>query len=274
MKMKKTALSVAMYMAYGLSASGTVSAQGINVFDYIGTGALATAPGGAKGSCDMPTGSWYSIIGGDLTCGGTGGSTYADYRSFRSAGSTAIPGPNGQLNMNIINTITQSNDIVGHNTGNMIDRDSYVEAGWNYEPTIFSDEGWAAHFTTSPLTVVEADAMIAKVNMSGWRLAWHGEAINLGSGFAYAFSNDGIWGNGNDILDYFVPNASSGLASYAGLAVTCCGDNSVGNYYLHLEGSFIPSVVPVPAAIWLMGSGMFGLLGFARRTRGRQSGRL
>lgn len=273
MKMKKTVLSVAIYMTYSLSTSGTVSAQGINVFDYIGTGELAPSAG-AKGSCYRPTGSWYAIVGGDLTCGGTGGSTYADYRSFRSAGSTAIPGPDGQLNMNIVNTITQSNDIVGHNTGNMIDRDSYVGAGWDYSTNSATDEGWAAHFTTSPLTVVEADSMTARVDMSGWRLAWHGEAINLGSGFAYAFSVDGIWGNGNDTLEYFVSNSSSGLAGYAGLAITCCADNSIGDYYLHLEGSFTPSVVPVPAAIWLMGSGMFGLLGFARRIRERQDGRL
>ncbi len=42
---------------------------------------------------------------------------------------------------------------------------------------------------------------------------------------------------------------------------TCCG----GLYYqLHIEG-MVTSAVPVPAAMWLFGSGLLGLLGAARR---------
>jgi len=36
-------------------------------------------------------------------------------------------------------------------------------------------------------------------------------------------------------------------------------------YKLHLEGTI--SAVPVPAAVWLFGSGLIGLTGMARRKR-------
>jgi hypothetical protein len=37
-------------------------------------------------------------------------------------------------------------------------------------------------------------------------------------------------------------------------------------YALHLEGT-IGAAVPVPAAVWLFGSGLLGLVGIARRRR-------
>jgi hypothetical protein len=38
-------------------------------------------------------------------------------------------------------------------------------------------------------------------------------------------------------------------------------------YYLHIEGVVNQATVPVPAAVWLFGSGLLGLLGVARRKR-------
>lgn len=268
-KLKRTVLSVAICFASGFGVSGTAGAQAINVFDYIGSGALAPLPpfSSAKGSCAKPTGSWYSIIGGDLTCGGTGGSTHADYRSLRSVDSATIPGPNGQLDMNVVNTLTPSGGGSGHNTGNMIDRDSIAGGSW------------AAHFTTSTLPVLAVDSMKAKVDMSGWRLTWNGSTVNLGTGQdvtfgtsftgAYAFSNDGIWGNGNDTLEYYVSNSTSRIAGLTGFLEPCCTTSPVGGYHLHLEGSFNPVVVPIPSAAWLMGSGLLGLVGMAQRRRER-----
>ena len=37
------------------------------------------------------------------------------------------------------------------------------------------------------------------------------------------------------------------------------------NYFLHLEGVVNAAPVPAPAALWLFGSGLLGLIGVARR---------
>ena len=36
-------------------------------------------------------------------------------------------------------------------------------------------------------------------------------------------------------------------------------------YHVYLEGTMTTSLVPIPAAIWLFGSGLIGLIGLARR---------
>ena len=38
-------------------------------------------------------------------------------------------------------------------------------------------------------------------------------------------------------------------------------------YSLHMEGTINASAVPVPAAVWLFGSGLLGLVGVARRKK-------
>jgi len=42
-------------------------------------------------------------------------------------------------------------------------------------------------------------------------------------------------------------------------------DNSDRYAYLSMSGA--PSAVPVPAAVWLMGSGLLGLMGFSRKAK-------
>jgi hypothetical protein len=47
------------------------------------------------------------------------------------------------------------------------------------------------------------------------------------------------------------------------------GINLVGNnlFAWAVRSGDVPAVVPVPAAVWLFGSGLMGLLGLARRKR-------
>lgn len=93
-----------------------------------------------------------------------------------------------------------------------------------------------------------------EIDMTGWRMAWdNSPEINLGSGLLASISCGAC--NVGDLytLDYstFIPvNDSSGLGGLS--------------YELHLEGT-IASAVPVPAAVWLFGSGLIGLFGFSRR---------
>lgn len=113
------------------------------------------------------------------------------------------------------------------------------------------------------------------LGLGGWTMAWSSSsAIPLGSGAwtptncaadiagcgAHSFSNgtaqfiwDGVYGHAYT-LNYgaTVPAGDpSGLGGF--------------QYFLHLEGTV--QAVPVPAAAWLFGSGLFGLAGLLRRKR-------
>ena len=95
------------------------------------------------------------------------------------------------------------------------------------------------------------------INMTGWNVFWNGGNIDMGTGAdAVVACNDGnaCAAGSAYTLDY---NAVVPSGGFAGVA-----------YLLHLEGvvgTGAVSAVPVPAAVWLFGSGLLGLVGVARR---------
>ena len=113
---------------------------------------------------------------------------------------------------------------------------------------------------------------ITGLNMSGWKMAWNNRPnVDLGTGAwtplngaaagipisgytngSALFSWSGVYGTGYT-LDYAatVPNTDPGFADV--------------RYFLHLEGTV--NAVPVPAAAWLLGSGLVSLVGVARRRK-------
>jgi len=137
------------------------------------------------------------------------------------------------------------------------------------------DEPWGffgntgMDYTTSSVTVISSGSSTAVLNLSGWGVTWNGiPAIPMGSGawgtgfttsqgkMTCSGTNGATCGTGASyVLDYHgtVPN----------------GDPSgFGNvkYALHLVGT-VGTTVPVPAAAWLFGSGLVGLVGVARRKK-------
>ncbi|VAW61898.1 hypothetical protein MNBD_GAMMA11-765 [hydrothermal vent metagenome] len=117
------------------------------------------------------------------------------------------------------------------------------------------------HQSTSNTNIISASGDTATIDFSGWGVSWNGiPNINLGAGDSNGIATitcDTGSGCGNGagyVLDYFatVPTNSSSLKG--GI-----------KYRLHLEGTI--SAVPVPAAVWLFGSGLIGLTGIARRKR-------
>lgn len=118
------------------------------------------------------------------------------------------------------------------------------------------------HSTASPTNVLSASGNTASVDFSGWRWMFYGipGGINMGGG---------AWnGNPNGVaLITCGVNCGSGDTYTLNYSATVpAGDpSSLGGYQYRLTLQGTVSAVPVPAAIWLLGSGMLGLIGFARR---------
>ncbi len=142
------------------------------------------------------------------------------------------------------------------------------------------------HQTTSPINILTDDgAGNVTIDFSGWSINWKGISnIPLGGGIQdCGTASDGICIDpidGADISGVF--DNGTGVAT-----IVCALDCAAGDTYtldyaavlpqddpsffggvlynLHLEGTI--SSVPVPAAVWLFGSGLLGLAGVTRRRK-------
>jgi len=113
------------------------------------------------------------------------------------------------------------------------------------------------HQSLSPVNIISATGDTATIDFSGWGILWNDAPIDLSSGLSNGIATitcdagSGCANGAGYVLDYFA-NADFGASG-------------ISNYSLHLEGTI--SAVPVPAAVWLFGSGLVGLVGIARRRR-------
>jgi len=121
--------------------------------------------------------------------------------------------------------------------------------------------------TGSDFLTVAATGGTTGINLSGWTWNWGGfPAVNMGSG---------AWGTGfsNGVANFTwsgVYGAAYTLDYHATVPVGDPPPNYFGGvgYSLHLVGTVQAAApVPVPAAVWLFGSGLLGLLGIARRRK-------
>ncbi len=137
-------------------------------------------------------------------------------------------------------------------------------------PDLFLGNTGSWYFT-SPVTGNTTNGL----DMSGWNWSWNGNpSIPLGSlawqptncvdlgcaGYTFTggiglFQWDGVYGHA-----YTLDFTSTGVHGDP----TGFGDV---RFYTHLEGIVTAAPVPVPAAVWLFGSGLAGLLGLARRRK-------
>lgn len=241
MKIAMTKIAFALFMA--VAATGAQAAD--QTFSFTGGGAAV------NGGTAAPTGSWFSMLAGDLSGGGDFGDEPDGipdtniYTSMRGVSTT-----NGTLNFDITNTITLGTaptppaTTATHNSGNMIDRD------WNF----FGQ--WGAHYTQGPLEIVwDGVSTTATVDMAGWTVAWNAGSIDMGAGALAVLSMgaNNVWGGGDDTLDYSAVVPSGGFTGVA--------------YSLHLVGSANNiAAVPEASTYGMMLAGL-GLVGFAVRRR-------
>ena len=128
--------------------------------------------------------------------------------------------------------------------------------------------------------VAPTGSTTAGLNFGGWNVSWSAlSAIPMTTGAwqlqvgPYAPANCTALGctghtftNGNAQLVWNGTYGSTYQLNYS--ATVPIGDPSGfggTQYFLHLEG--VVNAVPVPAAVWLFGSGLLGLVGIARRKK-------
>ena len=138
-----------------------------------------------------------------------------------------------------------------------------VDEPWNF----FGNTGM--HYLNSAATVLSgAGTNSQTLDFSGWGVTWNGiPAITMASG-AHSGGTDGVATitcgdascsqSSTFALDYYATVPLGDPSGFGGVM-----------YALHLEGHVggTVSAVPVPAAVWLFGSGLLGLVGVARRKK-------
>lgn len=93
------------------------------------------------------------------------------------------------------------------------------------------------------------------LDLSAWTAGWNGNEFNQGGSTSGTMTISNLVDNGNGTFDF--------LAEWSSLIVGGPFNGNTG--YWDVQGT--ATVVPVPAAVWLMGSGLLGLVGVARRRK-------
>jgi hypothetical protein len=242
-KLVRTAIAVAMGTA-GMAAAPMASA-------VLTDGSILSFSAAASGTVQpvVGTGSWFSMKISTNTTAFTGISSNDGVILGTAQGATGshdgLPGctPNSKCNNSLP---------LAENPG--------IDNAWGF----FGNTGF--HQTTSAASVTAASGSTGNVDFSGWSVTWNGIANIPMSGGAFGSTSVYTSGIANVSCAVDCNNGDSYTLNYR--ATVPAGDPSgFGgvNYQVHLEGTI--AAVPVPAAVWLFGSGLVGLVGVARRKK-------
>lgn len=235
--MKKTTLAIGLGLALGISS----------------VGANAALVNGSILRIDTPTN------GGGLTQP-TNGSYFGMLTDFGLLYTRLVQGADGGI---VLGTSQDTNGNGGHTGVPNGTESGGIDRGWNF----FSNTG--VHFTSLPTNVLSASGNTASVDFSGWRVNWSTiSSINMGGGTQVY--NGTTYNNGTGIATITCAatcgNGDTYVLDYAAIVPQGDPSNFGGvSYTLRLTGTI--SAVPIPAAVWLLGSGLIGLVGVARRRK-------
>ena len=270
--MKKSTISSSIAIALGMSA--------FSVQAELTTSAVLEFEQGVKSQvCAIPDGSVppNCSYGAENTV--TTGSFFtmdADGSGAVEPGEITVIGPNDGVTIGVAQSASGSHPGAPNGTEN-----EGLDAAWLF----FTNTGM--HFTTTPITQTGGAGTDTKsLDFSGWRVTWSGiPEINMGGGIQdCGTTDDGICGTGANDIGGTIDNGSQ-LASITCSTASCSQsstfvldyaatvpqDDPSGfggvPYTLHMEGHIGTAAIPVPAAVWLFGSGLLGLVGVARRRK-------
>lgn len=206
------------------------------------------------------------LMNGDLLTITAGVSSSGHYGSWVSGGSYFACDCNG----NLVISIDEMFPIAPGSDGGIVvgttQMPGQIDDYWNF----FTIPG--RHYTTVPVTGGTTNG----VDLSGWTMDWNGGSIELPSD-AWTPTNCATWGiacsgyaDGVAVFSWSGVYGDAYTLDYSARVPQGhpSGFDSVP-FFLHLEGVVV-SAVPVPAAVWLLGSGLLGLMGAAGREQFRR----
>lgn len=236
--MRKTTLYVAVGLSLGVASTGVQAGLAAGTLLTIDPAVLGcrSDSGTPPGDCAYGT----TVVGGSFFSMGLSG--------FNDTGLN--PGSDGGI-------IMGQTQFGGGTHGGAPDgtETAPIDAAWLY----FCNTG--LHYTTVPITVIDNDVnndggFTQSLDMSGWTISWNGiSPIDLIDEMA--------------TITCSLADCAAGSSYQLNLSANYVDPDPhiwvTIPYALHLEGSV--SAVPVPAAVWLFGSGLAGLVGVARRKK-------
>ncbi len=260
--LKRTALRNALGLALGctsLNAGALLTTTAVLAFDPGIVGQTSNDPAGAGAS-------WFSVVFSP---------TVTSYTGMQV-------GQDGGIQIGVIQDTNGHASHLGTNTDGTALHSGVggIDDEWGF----LYNAGM--HFTTVPVTVVSDFGATKTLDFSGWNATWNGiPAINMGGGFQdCGTTSDGICVNSSGVDIAGTYDNGTGLATITCSSASCSASSTFTITYnatvpqadpsdfggvdwgWNLEGS-IPPHIPVPAAAWLFGSGLLGLIGIARKRK-------
>lgn len=193
--------------------------------------AVATALLFATGAVNAAAVTSLEITGGDFFMAGAGGPIAPGAHSVMTIG-----GYDGAEPTAAATAAVYAPDSIGTFT-----------FGFFGDVAIRTAENDGVNFGFAPVTG-DLTGNALSLDLSSWTAYWNGTSFNQGG--VVAATTDG---------------AGNFTASWDALVVGGAFDGQIGGWTI--TGNASASAVPVPAAAWLFGSGLLGLVGIARRRR-------